>query len=101
MEGRKENKYNLSGICPQCGKLLKVELVVATELDLEQQRRNCQMPTKENQKEQALVLMKATAFDLLTKRGLLEQQIQQINQFIQEKVSEIKRLEADSDGGKD
>jgi len=32
MEGRKENKYNLSGICPQCGKLLKVELVVATEL---------------------------------------------------------------------
>ena len=32
MEGRKENKYNLSGICPQCGTLLKVELVVATEL---------------------------------------------------------------------
>ena len=32
MEGRKENKYNLSGICPQCGKLLKVEIVVATEL---------------------------------------------------------------------
>ena len=32
MEGRKENKYNLSGICPQCGKLLKLELVVATEL---------------------------------------------------------------------
>ena len=59
------------------------------------------MPTKENQKEQALVLMKATAFDLLTKRGLLEQQIQQINQFIQEKVSEIKRLEADSNAGKD
>jgi len=59
------------------------------------------MPTKENQKEQALVLMKATAFDLLTERGLLEQQIQQINQFIQEKVSEIKRLEADSNAGKD
>jgi len=32
MEGRKENKYNLSGICPKCGDLLKVELTVATEL---------------------------------------------------------------------
>lgn len=32
MEGRKENKYNLSGICPECGKLIKLELVVATEL---------------------------------------------------------------------
>ena len=32
MEGRKENRYNLSGICPKCGDLLKVELTVATEL---------------------------------------------------------------------
>ena len=32
MDGRKENKYNLSGICPKCGDLLKVELTVATEL---------------------------------------------------------------------
>ena len=32
MEGRKENKYNLSGICPECGKLIKVELAIATEL---------------------------------------------------------------------
>ena len=32
MEGRKENKYNLSGICPECGKLVKVEIIVATEL---------------------------------------------------------------------
>lgn len=32
MEGRKENRYNLTGICPECGKLLKVELIIATEL---------------------------------------------------------------------
>jgi len=32
MEGRKENKYNLNGVCPECGKLFKVELVIATEL---------------------------------------------------------------------
>lgn len=32
MEGRKENKYNLSGICPGCGKLFRVELIIATEL---------------------------------------------------------------------
>jgi len=32
MEGRKENKYNLTGICPKCGDLIKIELVIATEL---------------------------------------------------------------------
>lgn len=30
MEGRKEVKYNLQGICPECGKLIKLELTIAT-----------------------------------------------------------------------
>ncbi len=32
MEGRKESKYNLAGICPKCGDTIKVELVIATSL---------------------------------------------------------------------
>ena len=32
MEGRKENKYNLTGICPECGKLIKVEHTIAVDL---------------------------------------------------------------------
>ena len=32
MEGRKESKYNLAGICAECGKPIKIELTIATEL---------------------------------------------------------------------
>ena len=32
MEGRKESKYNLAGICANCGKPVKIELTIATEL---------------------------------------------------------------------
>ena len=32
MEGRKESKSNLAGICPKCGDTIKVELTIATEL---------------------------------------------------------------------
>lgn len=32
MEGRKESKYNLSGTCPECGKLIKVEHIIAVDL---------------------------------------------------------------------
>ena len=46
---------------------------------------------------QARLLLKAATFDLLTKRGQLEQQVQLINQAIQRKVSELRRMEEPSD----
>ena len=32
MEGRKESKYNLAGTCPECGKLIKVEHIIAVDI---------------------------------------------------------------------
>ncbi|KKM24640.1 hypothetical protein LCGC14_1603130 [marine sediment metagenome] len=32
MEGRKESKYNISGTCPECGKLIKVEHTISVDL---------------------------------------------------------------------
>ena len=32
MEGRKESKYRLSGTCPECGKLIAVEHIIAVDL---------------------------------------------------------------------
>ena len=54
-----------------------------------------------NMDEKKVRTLKAQAFDLLTKRGLLEQQVAQINQAIQAKVQEIKKLEANTNDSKD
>ena len=32
MEGRKESRYNLAGTCPECGKLIKVEHIIAVDI---------------------------------------------------------------------
>ena len=32
MEGRKESKYNLTGTCPKCGDLIKVEHIISVDL---------------------------------------------------------------------
>ena len=32
MEGRKESKYRLSGTCPECGKLIAVEHIIAVDI---------------------------------------------------------------------
>lgn len=32
MEGRKESKYNISGTCPECGKMVKVEHIISVDL---------------------------------------------------------------------
>ena len=32
MEGRRESKYNISGTCPECGKLIRVEHTISVDL---------------------------------------------------------------------
>ncbi len=51
MEGRKEVKYNLQGICPECGKLIKLELTIATELVEEGTTKKTEAKTDETNKE--------------------------------------------------
>ena len=59
------------------------------------------MAKKENQSDQAKVLLKAGMFDLLMARQELAKQDQALLQTIQLRASALKRLEADSNAGKD
>lgn len=56
------------------------------------------MPRKEKPKEQAAILLKAAAFDLIQKRANLQQAADQVSQQIQGKLNELRKLEGSEDG---
>lgn len=55
------------------------------------------MSPETKQKNPAIQQLKAATFDLLTQRGKLETQVQAINQTIQAKISELRKLEVIED----